>query len=1140
MNNFNKLFEFDSHNCINNSVDHVDIDSGTNVNTNTDSNVNVNTDSNVYADVNTDANTNSHINTESNHGNLINFGYTDILLTLTINKVPYKKGVIDLIAKIFIVREIQVVDLNNLADVLGGMKIDVLNIISISKYHEDREPIAISFKGSCHIKYIELGFEKFKNEIKVPNFKFLKFNKNTLYIIRDSNYLDVKNLFTEVSGVKVNVGRGGSQKSHILSGLDFRLACYLMAMFDFNFKLISYLNTFNDLSKDRYLPYNEKAYVFKSINENNSLTNNLNNSLNKQSFLSNNALIGRNVSSLDLAKAQQTDMTLPNYKKEYHTSSIVKSKDNINNNSNSNINSNNSAVFSYLDQIDEIIEKNKSLYEAQEQIETSWISLMKKKLEDPNISTWRMLPELLKKAVNTLEKHDSKGILKRRFKIFSHELSSHKYEIILLTITMLISNYNKMSATNISIQIGNNIAFLLFKQNLIYDKSTNNHDKFESWKREHRLDSSVNLLRLGNYFVNLFTNEPTALFEFGLDEDDLIETNSDTILKISSEYVDVIKDTLLVHPTSLPMICEPAKWSDKSYGGFLENKYNQDPINTGSSYHGHKIEKKDALYNSVNILNRVKFNVNKDLLNYLLNEGNYLLIDEESEKRSIQNSITLKVANIYSKYTFYLNVNSDWRGRLYTNSFFLTYQGGDLSRSLIEFAEGQKLNEEGLKYLYIFTANCYSDLLSKKSFTQRIAWVKANYSKIIKLDKDFINNANKKIQFVSLCIVIKNYEDDNNYLVKLPVFLDATCSGIQHLAAMLQDVNLGAQVNLLSRTENENVCDLYETMVGPVNAAINKFGKENVLHSSLSNVKLNRKIIKTPIMTQVYNVTTDGIYRQLIKKLKKEKVKHPTNKTKHGKAKYNTMYYLPLASPLGSKKKTKEILVPYIDVYKISEIIKDSSFNVYPCLRDIYNYFINSAKLMLNLNIPIVWFTPAGLEISQSYFLSETNKVKLSYFGNTRTSVIREWSTIIDKNKQNQSIVPNIIHSLDASHLINVINNGYSKNITPIISIHDCFGTHPNMMNKLANLIRSEFVLLYTQENFLKKYNEKVINSIKDNNFEIIEKDGNKYVEYYKIKKKKDGTKYTSNKRNFLLIPFIPKMGDLDLKQIIKATYLIN
>jgi DNA-directed RNA polymerase len=215
------------------------------------------------------------------------------------------------------------------------------------------------------------------------------------------------------------------------------------------------------------------------------------------------------------------------------------------------------------------------------------------------------------------------------------------------------------------------------------------------------------------------------------------------------------------------------------------------------------------------------------------------------------------------------------------------------------------------------------------------------------LDKSFINKANKKIQFAAFCIAVKNYELDNNYLVKLPVFLDATCSGIQHLAAMLQDINIGTHVNLLSKTENDDVNDLYETVVEPLNEAINKVGRENPLYSPLANVKLNRKIIKTPIMTQVYSVTVDGIYRQLIKKFKKELVINTTNKTNEGKPRYNTFYKVPT-------KNGKEVAISYTNVYKIAEITKNITFDTYPSLKGVYSYFIDSAKLMLKLNIPII------------------------------------------------------------------------------------------------------------------------------------------------------------------------------------------
>jgi DNA-directed RNA polymerase len=82
-------------------------------------------------------------------------------------------------------------------------------------------------------------------------------------------------------------------------------------------------------------------------------------------------------------------------------------------------------------------------------------------------------------------------------------------------------------------------------------------------------------------------------------------------------------------------------------------------------------------------------------------------------------------------------------------------------------------------------------------------------------------------------------------LLTLP---NAICSGIQHLAALLSDFNLGLNVNLVP---SENIADIYTSLLEPINNNINKFGQENIEFNNLSEIKLTRKNIKLPIMTKV-------------------------------------------------------------------------------------------------------------------------------------------------------------------------------------------------------------------------------------------------------------------------------------------------
>jgi len=108
----------------------------------------------------------------------------------------------------------------------------------------------------CKIIHIQVGVQYFlENILKNPiNQDFWDFNKNTLFILKDGNYSDLKILFENIQGIKTKVVRGSSQKSHLVSPIDFRLSCYMLVLFDLNYKAFNRSNSFNVITKDRYLP----------------------------------------------------------------------------------------------------------------------------------------------------------------------------------------------------------------------------------------------------------------------------------------------------------------------------------------------------------------------------------------------------------------------------------------------------------------------------------------------------------------------------------------------------------------------------------------------------------------------------------------------------------------------------------------------------------------------------------------------------------------------------------------------------------------------------------------------------------------------------------------------------------------------
>ena len=63
-------------------------------------------------------------------------------------------------------------------------------------------------------------------------------------------------------------------------------------------------------------------------------------------------------------------------------------------------------------------------------------------------------------------------------------------------------------------------------------------------------------------------------------------------VKLNKVYLDEIKRNLIISPSTLPMLCEPAKWGNKKYGGFLENDILKNEVYTKSPSNKHKMGNK--------------------------------------------------------------------------------------------------------------------------------------------------------------------------------------------------------------------------------------------------------------------------------------------------------------------------------------------------------------------------------------------------------------------------------------------------------------------------------------------------------------------------------------------------------------------
>ena len=217
--------------------------------------------------------------------------------------------------------------------------------------------------------------------------------------------------------------------------------------------------------------------------------------------------------------------------------------------------------------------------------------------------------------------------------------------------------------------------------------------------------------------------------------------------KIIQENIDNLTNIL---PTNLPMLSLPNKWSDTSFGGYLNNSFEKNNLISGLGFdNAHKVKSLESLYKSINYLNSIKFRVNTELLNFILNNKEILfdsyyknLNSEKLKDNVLRDLVTLEIAKTYSNLPFDLSTFADWRGRIYTSSYFISYQGSDLSLALIQFDEGQLITEKGIYFhlkIKIYGANVHNEnKISRASYGDRIKWVDDNENKILSLDLDFI------------------------------------------------------------------------------------------------------------------------------------------------------------------------------------------------------------------------------------------------------------------------------------------------------------------------------------------------------------------------------------------------------------------
>lgn len=454
---------------------------------------------------------------------------------------------------------------------------------------------------------------------------------------------------------------------------------------------------------------------------------------------------------------------------------------------------------------------------------------------------------------------------------------------------------------------------------------------------------------------------------------------------------------------------------------------------------------------------------------------------------------------------------------MYYSPNYFNYQSNELSKCLIQFGDPSvipKHDKDSINVLISYGVNCFGGKISKDSINKKIDWVNNNKDNIFNYENGIlIDKAKDKLLFLAFCIEYKAYINamDNENLMEfhtyLPVQLDATCNGFQHMALLSNERTLFKELNLVVDGKDEldsKPKDFYNFLLHKLNQVfeakkqndgekIDKKSGGN--YERLFNFMWDRAFIKKAIMTIPYNSSVRSMIKYITDSLipiekeecdkayLKEVYTDVTHEEKNGKNKSekdNTFWY--------TDTQKNKACINNKDILLLVQTLKHIISHDFAKIKKLTQYLKNVSSLLNTLELPIVWTLPTGLTIKQSYLETRSTTITPFMHSKVKLNLKVTIKNKFDKNKQIRALMPNLIHSLDATSM-SLLHKEFSdhfKDKQQLFSIHDCFGTTCDKVFVLKTILASVYTDIYSSDQYLIKFDNNILDYIENNtNYEL-------------------------------------------------------
>lgn len=380
----------------------------------------------------------------------------------------------------------------------------------------------------------------------------------------------------------------------------------------------------------------------------------------------------------------------------------------------------------------------------------------------------------------------------------------------------------------------------------------------------------------------------------------------------------------------------------------------------------------------------------------------------------------------------------DFRGRIYPDAAAGPHPQSDaIGRALLMFAQGEPLGETGLYWLMVRAAGCYGQ--DKLALDDRVQWVMDHMAQIEDSARNPLDGSRFWAEtdedpwgFLATCheisMAFATPGGPANFVSHLPVPLDGTCNGLQHLSAMGRDPVGAAATNLTADLVRR---DIYLEVAKVVTELVSDDAMAGNEIALTWVGRVGRSTVKRAVMTTPYGVTNRGIRDQLL-----------------------------ADGHVDGDRANRSKRADYLRD-KIAEALSRTVTSA----KEIMAWLQAVAAELARHQVPFDFVTPTSNIIRQSYYVLAFRKVT------TLLGEINLWEEEkragLDPRKQALAAAPNFIHAFDAAHLAATVNLGAYQGITSWAMIHDSYGTHAGKTTLLNAALRETFVQQYHDRDWL-------------------------------------------------------------------------